>query len=71
MTTTTVKTIKFVVYNPITRRNEEVLPDDDFTLIDVIPLFKSGEKWVTVPGWHAGDVYHDWLRQFGYGLQSS
>ncbi len=63
------QTIKFTAWNPLRRRREEVYPEDEFTLAEVIPMFLhtpadgSDACWVTVPDCRAAEVYDRWLAQ--------
>lgn len=43
------ETIKTVAYNPMTRRYEEVNIEDEIAGSNVITLYWSDGKWVTIP----------------------
>lgn len=58
--------IMMKAYNPLTRRYEEVFPEDEVKIEQMIPLFKGGDNtYYTVPGVSAADVYDEWLAQVG------
>ena len=56
--------IKMVAYNNITRRHEEVFPEDEVTPEQMTPMFLGQhDKYYTVPGLDAADVLDEWLAQ--------
>lgn len=50
--------------NPMTRKLERVYPEDEVSTEDMIPAFLSNaNKYYTIPGYEAEDVYDEWLNQ--------
>lgn len=62
---TTSTRIKMIARNPQTRQLEEVFPEDEVAMSEMIPFFYCGgaDRYVTVPGYEAEDVYNEWLDQ--------
>ncbi|MCA9367634.1 hypothetical protein KC887_05255 [Candidatus Kaiserbacteria bacterium] len=63
--------IKFMKRNPITRKVEELFPEDEFDANNVTvafwtPAYRKGEtgRYVTIPGTTGTDVYSQWIAQF-------
>jgi hypothetical protein len=58
------QSIKMVAFNHMTRKMEEIFPDDDVDIERMIPMFWSSnaKKFVTVPGYEADMVYDEWMK---------
>lgn len=61
------QTIKMVAFNPISRKWNEVFPEDEVTTERMVAMFWSRdmEKFVTCPACSAAHVYSEWLAQVG------
>lgn len=61
------QTIKMVAFNPITRKWNEVFPEDEVTTERMVPMFwdKYDEKFMTCPDVPVAQVYGEWLAQVG------
>ncbi len=49
MKRTTKPQTKTIAYNPLTRRYEEVFPEDEIPAHKIITLYWSVNRWVTIP----------------------
>lgn len=57
-------TIKMVSLNPLTKRIEEVHPEDGVSILDMAVLFRGPDGYCySVPGYTAAIVYGEWLTQ--------
>jgi hypothetical protein len=57
-------TIKMICRNPITRKLEEVYPEDEFSINRAFPVFLTSDgKYCSVPGCEAVDVWDKWISQ--------
>jgi hypothetical protein len=56
--------IKMIARNPITRKVEEVHPEDEVPVSQMIPMFMgSDQHYYTVPDCAAENVYTEWIAQ--------
>jgi len=58
--------IKMVARNPLTRKFEEVHPEDEVAISAMTPMFQGGDqKYYTVPDCTTESVYAEWRKQQG------
>ena len=58
--------IKMIARNPITRKIEEVYPEDEVAISEMIPMFMGpNQKYYTVPDCTTESVYAEWRKQQG------
>lgn len=52
-----------VAFNPIRRKFEQVQPEDEVSISEMVPMFwsKYDEKYMTCPGCEAAHVYEEWI----------
>jgi len=58
------KRIKLVCRNPITRKFEEVHPEDEFDPSRAIPFFHCHDgKYYSIPDVQVSEIWNEWLAQ--------
>jgi hypothetical protein len=60
------QTIKMVAFNNLTRKWEEIMPEDEDSCEKIIPMFRSDayDSWHTVPDCTLTDeLWNQWLGQ--------
>lgn len=64
--TTKIQTIKMVAFNHLTRKWEEIMPEDEDGCEKIIPMFRSSihDNWVTIPDCTlTEELWNEWLAQ--------
>ena len=63
------QTIRMMAYNPTTRKMEEVYPESEVQISEMAPRFLCAinQKWVSIPGITAEEVYDEWFAQISKG----
>lgn len=56
--------IKMLAYNPLTRQIEEITPDNQVAVWDMIPLYwvPGLNRYASIPGTTGSSAYGDWLK---------
>lgn len=56
--------IKMMSRNPITRKIEEVHPEDEVNMNQVIPFFMGDDqKWYSIPDYPIEIAWNEWIEQ--------
>ena len=56
--------IKIMARNPISRRIEEVHPEDEISASEVMPLFMGDDqRWYSVPDYPIEIAWSEWIAQ--------
>jgi hypothetical protein len=58
--------IKMMAYNTISRKFEEIHPEDEVPMSQMVPMFMGdNQKYYTAPDYSIKNVYAEWRTQQG------